>query len=125
MLKESAHYLQSHYALEVTVKIERDATLPGEVQIAFYRVARECLINAAKHAKAKTVEVFFDGTKKNAILTVTDDGIGFDLSAVPEGHFGLSIMHDRIGNIGGTFEVETEAGKGTIATATWIQTSAS
>jgi signal transduction histidine kinase len=120
LLQDSAKYLQSHYALDVTVQIKADTTLPTEVQIAFYRVARESLINAAKHAYAKNVDIVFDGNDKTAVLSIRDDGVGFDAARVAEGHFGLAIMHDRISEIGGRFDLVTEQGKGTSVTVTWF-----
>ena len=79
-----------------------------------YRIAQESLQNIAKHSRAKQVSVslvFVDGT---AILTVADDGVGFDPQAMQgRGGLGLIGMQERANLVKGTLSVIAHNGEGT------------
>ena len=82
-----------------------------------YRIAQEAVGNAVRHGRAKTVTVRLadDGTDR-ALLTVTDDGRGFDPAAVaadPEGGMGLTAMRYRAKAVGGRLTFEPAEGGGT------------
>jgi signal transduction histidine kinase len=82
------------------------------VETGVYRIAREALENAGRHAAAGTVSVHLATTPVSVTLTVSDDGRGFD-SAVPADRFGLQGMTERARLLGGVLHVETEPGTGT------------
>ena len=121
LLQHLVDDIQRTHHIDVTVEIERDATLPDDVQLTFYRIGQECIWNAVKHAAAKTIRVYFDGMKTQAMLTVSDDGKGFDPDAVAPGHLGLQIMRERMTKIEGSLEIESRPGHGTSTTAIWIE----
>ena len=82
--------------------------------LALYRIAQEAMGNAAKHARAKHVNVRLEQADGMARLTVSDDGIGF----VPEhagqtDGLGLVNMRERVRQLGGVLEVESQPGRGT------------
>lgn len=81
------------------------------------RALGEMLHNIAKHADAGRVDVTLRGDAETIELEVSDDGCGFDSSAVAEleknGHFGLRGLRERAASVGGTSEVESTRGKGT------------
>jgi two-component system, NarL family, sensor kinase len=84
----------------------------------FYRVAREALANTAKHSKAAKAELQLRQDGKRSEIRIHDDGCGFDQSlGSPEGHFGLRIMRDTIGEAGGTLQVMSAPGQGTTVIA--------
>lgn len=82
-----------------------------------FRVAQECLRNAARHAAARTVEVRLTADGGPVVLDVCDDGVGFDLEAArevsTEGHFGLRVVSDLARQAGATLQVATAPGEGT------------
>lgn len=81
---------------------------------ALYRIARECLVNVAKHAGAATVRVELTGTAAGVRMRVDDDGIGVPPDVVtPEGHLGLVLVRDRAADLGGTCRVAPRPGGGT------------
>ncbi len=95
----------------------RERRLPGEVELALYRIAQEALNNVVHHAQARhaALQVTYD---KEIQLEVTDDGIGFSVPKsptdfAPSGHFGLLGMRERAELIGGRLEIQSEAGQGT------------
>jgi signal transduction histidine kinase len=82
-----------------------------------YRVAQEALSNVASHAHASNVKVTISRDAKFALMEVSDDGCSFQVEQVllarGSKHIGLLSMRERIEMVGGHFEVESVAGKGT------------
>jgi signal transduction histidine kinase len=81
-----------------------------------YRVGREALVNAIRHAQARTIDVALDYRPDALVLTVSDDGIGIDeevAAAGREDHWGLSGMRERAHSVGGRLSVRSRAGAGT------------
>lgn len=90
--------------------------LPAAQEEALLRVAQEALHNALRHADAASVAVRLEGRGRGAVLTVRDDGRGFDPSAVRRAgrHLGLVSMRDRADAVGGGLTVDSAPGKGTV-----------
>lgn len=107
------------HGLNVSVSIGADTVLPQDVQFTLRRIAQECLINVAKHAKASQVVIFFEGAIGKAHMTIKDNGVGFDPEQVPAGHFGLTIMQERIEQLGGTFALDARPGHGVLISVRW------
>ena len=82
---------------------------------ALYRVAQEALTNARRHADAGLVRVAVRSTGDDAVLSVEDDGRGFEPEATAGG--GLTGMRERLAVLGGTVCVESSPGRGTRITA--------
>ena len=90
-----------------------EAEMPPPVQLLCYHVAREAVMNAVKHAEAKTITITLEPTSEGVRLSIADDGKGFDVDAgEPEGHYGLTMMRERAQVAGGSFHMESKAGKG-------------
>jgi two-component system, NarL family, sensor kinase len=100
-------------AAAVTVRVDPALRLPDEVEAVVYRVAREALQNVAKHAQADVVVVSFEPDGDAAVLTVRDDGRGFDPADVPVGHVGLRLLADLAAEHGTDLTVESRPGEGT------------
>jgi signal transduction histidine kinase len=76
------------------------------------QLTREALSNVARHAQAKRSEVRLARSGSNAVLTIEDDGIGFDVGADSSGN-GLRNMRERAEAMGGRLRITSRAGKGT------------
>jgi signal transduction histidine kinase len=90
-----------------------------EIEVALLRTAQEALANIAKHAQASRVGVTLSCMGDVVTLDIRDDGIGFAherLDGVPgdRGGFGLTAMRQRALALGGTLEIESEIGGGTV-----------
>ncbi len=120
LLQDLIEDIQRVYPIEIELEIESDTVLPQPVQVTFFRIAQETLNNSAKHSGGAPVEVSFDGLDTQALLMVRDFGCGFDPEEVQPGHHGLEIMRERMASIGGTLEIESAPGKGTVVTAIWM-----
>lgn len=88
--------------------------LPAEVEHALLRVIQEGLTNAAKHARASSVEVAVTQGDGELRCRIHDDGTGFDASAALNG--GLAGLRTRVRDAGGRLEVDSGPGRGTTLT---------
>lgn len=102
---------------DMTVRADLEDVGHPEGQALLYRAARELLANVNKHAGASTVSVSLFRSGDRVVLTVADDGKGFDPSmvaqSVAEGHIGLASLQVRIEAMGGSMAISSEAGYGT------------
>ena len=73
------------------------------------RIAQEALGNALRHAEASRIDVRLDSSADRLMLRVTDDGCGFDPSAVRGQRLGLTSMEERATELGGALTVESSA----------------
>jgi signal transduction histidine kinase len=89
-----------------------------DLELVIYQIAKEAVTNALSHSKAHSVWVLLRQDSKWVELTVRDDGIGFDPTSIPEGHYGLDIMRERAGAVGADFGLESSPGRGSILTMT-------
>ena len=89
---------------------------PG-VELALFRVAQEALRNAERHANASELSIRLSHRRSRTILTVSDDGKGFevpDLTALVGGkHLGLVGIRERARLVGGVCEIQSAPGQGT------------
>lgn len=92
-----------------------DAPLPQQTATGLYRIAQELVGNVLKHARATTVDIQLFRNKQHVVLMVQDNGVGFD-PALREGGMGLMNITDRSRTLGGTFDMQSSAGGGTLAT---------
>jgi signal transduction histidine kinase len=108
---------------QIGVDLELGPTppLPVEVKVALYRIAQESLNNVVKHAQAGRVEVRLEAGAETVVLRIHDDGLGFDSSDVPAGHFGLGNIRERAEAIGADAVIDSAPGCGTRITVTWRQ----
>ena len=80
--------------------------VPPDVALCFYRVLQEALHNAAKHSRASQFNVQFLGMPGEIRLTVSDDGVGFDVESINKGRgLGLISMRERVKLVKGTFSI--------------------
>ncbi|MFF3910349.1 sensor histidine kinase [Streptomyces sp. NPDC001848] len=99
--------------LEVTGPVR---TLPAGPEVVVLRSCQEALANTRKHAgSSASVAIALAYADDTLTLSVRDDGCGFDPSA-PTGGYGLSGLRARAAGVGGTAEVRSAPGEGTIVT---------
>ncbi|WP_135451416.1 ATP-binding protein [Mycobacterium sp. DL99] len=102
---------------DITVRADLQDVGHPEGQALLYRAARELLGNINKHAGASTISAGLYRSGDRVVLTVADDGKGFDPStvaqSVAEGHIGLASLQVRIEAMGGSMAISSEAGYGT------------
>lgn len=103
-----------------TVDVEADGLipeLPAAVEVAAYRIAVEAMTNAARHANARSCRVRVGehagglDAGRSLEVDIADDGAGLPASIRPG--IGLASMRERAAEVGGTFRIESEPGRGT------------
>jgi len=120
---EDLFYLFKRYAMQVADRAEFEISFTNQgtaqplstlqLRQLFY-IFREILSNIEKHAQANHVQVELNWTESTLILSVNDDGKGFDPSVVhPTGpHYGLKFMRERVEMLKGMVSINTEIDKG-------------
>jgi two-component system sensor histidine kinase DegS len=87
--------------------------LPPDLTLSLFRIVQEALQNALKYSSATTVDVALRGGPPGLVLTIVDDGIGFDVEASWGTGLGLISIGERIEAIGGTLAIRSSPGGGT------------
>ena len=86
---------------------------------AILRILRELAVNAVRHGHATTIRIAGSIERDTLRFSVTDDGCGFDVAhrpGIPEGHFGLQGVFERVETFEGKMNIESTPGKGTKVT---------
>ena len=91
------------------------AVVPQDIASCLYRVAQESLNNVARHAAASRVDVELTRSQSELMVTITDNGVGFDSEQSRNGSHGLGLlsMKERVALVHGEILVSSTVGKGT------------
>lgn len=92
---------------------DQEIPLPDTLKIGLFRIFQESLTNVARHSGAKKVAVELQKNENRLILTIRDDGIGFDAGDNKRKTLGLIGMRERTEVMGGEYCIEGEPGRGT------------
>lgn len=85
---------------------------------AAFRIFREALVNARKHAQARTIELTLRQEGARVVISLRDDGVGTDSFDAGPGHLGMMTMRARAAAEGGLLTVRSRPGQGTTVTLT-------
>lgn len=115
VLRDELNSFQTQTGIRVTFQGRFKERLAGPVETRAYRIAQELLANVRRHSGAKSVSVELRRLKDDVLLSVTDDGIGFDPAAVFQRHAGMGLHGVREGAeiLGGKAHVQSRPGTGT------------
>lgn len=117
-LEHAASQVARRGGFEVQLATEHGGSR-GSNDRVLLRSATELLSNVERHARARRASVELTRSGADDVLTVTDDGIGFDpddvLSRVRAGHIGLLSLRERAEALGGSLQIDTRPGRGTRA----------
>ncbi len=111
-LRRYVEVLTADGALDVELEVDPQVKLAPDEQIEVFRIVQEGLGNARRHADARHVEVSISQRAGRRVVTVSDDGHGFDEAAVVEGQ-GVANMRSRADAIDGALTLRTGPGRGT------------
>jgi PAS domain S-box-containing protein len=101
-----------HWEIENLLSEEPPHTIP----LIAYRIAQQAISNVRRHSQARNASIRFEVSEEGLLVTIDDDGIGFDpadLGPVPLGPQGLASMRERAEAAGGLCEVDSFPGRGT------------
>jgi two-component system sensor histidine kinase UhpB len=104
--------------------LEAPAEMAADTETACFRVAQEAINNVLRHAQARNLWLHLAMVGGQLALSVRDDGRGFDVDSVRRragaaGSLGLVGMEERVALVGGSFELRSLPGKGTVMLATF------
>lgn len=110
-----AREMSKRTGMNVRISAAISDDLPDEHRTCVYRVVQEAVNNAARHAKARNVQVILKNERSRVLFSVQDDGSGFDKSSVRG--LGLLGMEERVKRLGGTLCIDSVMGRGTTVSA--------
>lgn len=119
LLQQLSEAFTGRARVPVKLDVSKEAVLPANVKIGFYRIAQEALNNIQKHSRATQVEIRMQDLGDQIELSICDDGVGFDTSRRLPDHFGLSIMEERAQSVGAQYTLESQPGQGTKISISW------
>ncbi len=100
--------------IAMTLSIPRDLVLDDAVSIAVYRAIQEIVNNSIKYSKASKISVSFHQQENILIITITDNGIGFDTAKIAESKgIGWANVYARMEIIGGHVNIYSKPTEGT------------
>jgi signal transduction histidine kinase len=103
--------------IRADIRLPEDRRLEPELETTVYRVVQESLTNVVKHARATSVDLAVRCDDDAVELSITDDGVGFDVEGAAVGGFGLLGMQERVELADGELRVLPRPDKGTMITA--------
>ena len=112
----------------IEVRVEErlaGARMSPAIETSAYRIVQECLTNVQRHSRAEHVEIGLAIEGDELVITVDDDGIGFDPRAQWEraragGSIGLMSIHERAELAGGRTEIESDPRRGGTVVRVWL-----
>jgi len=117
LLRKMAEQFSHEFSVPVEFKVSGTSfPLDQSVVHEALMVAREALYNSIRHAQPKRIDLAVAFEENVCRIRVRDDGSGFDpatLSSLPENHYGLIGIRERVERIGGKFTLHSEVGRGT------------
>lgn len=122
-LQDMVRTVEHDTGVTVNLMLEElvETGIPDYVGVVMYRVAQEAMANIMKHAHPTSVTVMLCVEDDEFLLSIKDDGAGFDLDWSRYGtgghHMGILLMRERVEAIGGTFEIMSRRGWGTVVKA--------
>jgi len=122
-VEQLAQKIKETYNQAVAVRIERDAeaALDSQQQSVIFAIIEEAVNNARKHAEAELISVTAVKQDDMVLVTIADNGVGFDLGAVDanydqRGSLGMVNMRERTDLINATLRINSAEGRGTTIT---------
>jgi signal transduction histidine kinase len=112
-LRERLQAVETRSGLVTDFLAEGNTRLAPDQEQDLYRLAQEALNNVLKHAHASHVSVRLSVTQAATVLSVADDGVGFDASLRGIEGLGLRGMRERAERLGGTLRIQSAPGQGT------------
>jgi PAS domain S-box-containing protein len=113
-LRTHARQFAQRHGLQLRLAtVATDGLLSDERALHVYRIVQEALANVARHAQARRVSVRLAKRWRRLVVTVRDDGIGFEPTRTRTGRLGLVAMRERAALLDGALEIRSRPGRGT------------
>ena len=103
--REYASEWSRRMGIAVDVRTQGECATPLEIEDAIFRVTQEALTNVARHGKARRVDIHLVWIADRLVLTIVDDGQGFDVAEAEGKGWGLQHMRERMAVLSGSLTV--------------------
>ncbi len=119
-LRDLARTVEQMFSISCTAECAPDLVVTQkDLSTHLFRLAQEAANNAVTHGKAGRVSILLGTSGDQAVLRITDDGVGFPPESERKSGLGLRIMAYRAKRIGGTLDIQAGAHGGTVVTCTF------
>jgi signal transduction histidine kinase len=112
-LQEYFDSIQQLYDKTILFKHQVESILNPDLQINLYRIICELVLNSARHSNASNITVAINADEYLVSLRINDDGQGFQIKPGGKKSLGLQSAESRVLYLKGTFDLQSQAGKGT------------
>ncbi len=114
-LRKHVEVIGRVHPAQVAMTVRGDAAPSAGTERELFRIAQEALQNALKHSGADRIGLELELDEVRSVLTVADDGAGFDPAdpLLRSQHLGLTVMAERARAVGGLLELRSARGEGT------------
>lgn len=121
LLRQLSQGLEGRIDAKIVISTEGESLLPPDVQVVFFRVAQESLNNVIKHSRATEIKIDYRN-RRNVVMTIEDNGCGYEGQILEGKHMGTAIMLERAKSIGAKLIIKSKPGCGTLVKLTWRKT---
>ncbi len=113
VLRQRLSAVEGRADINARLTVDDNIVLPMETELALYFITQEALNNVLKHARAKKVDITMKNEKSEFVLTIEDNGCGFNLDEIDKGGIGLRSMKERAQQIDGKLTIVSAPDQGT------------
>jgi PAS domain S-box-containing protein len=119
-IRKMTHDLMKGYPIKITCRMDNalNTGMSEKLRLDVFRIVQEQLSNIIKHAKATRVKIDLSQNKVEILLSVADNGIGFDVTKNADG-IGILNIKERTAFYNGNADIISKPGKGCVLTATF------
>ncbi len=112
-LKDLVQELNAKVPIEIGFEMDQHIQINKGIEDHLFRIVQEALSNALRHARAEKIEIKLHERNDTLRLLISDNGEGFDISVKKQSSYGLSLMKERVNEVGGTLQIISAIGSGT------------
>lgn len=112
-LTKQANSIRTRHGIDVQVDFCDEPNVAGRVKEEIYRITREAMHNAVKHARATQIAIEARCDTDEFFVEVRDNGVGFDIQDSFPGHLGLRSMWERANRLGAELSIISAPHQGT------------
>lgn len=112
-LNQRLKSVEEKLGLEYSLKWRVISPLESHIEEGLYGIAQEALNNVIRHAQARTVSIRLAESGQHLIMTIKDDGLGFNPESVSTGGLGLKTMRERAARLNARMRIESQPNMGT------------
>jgi NarL family two-component system sensor histidine kinase LiaS len=112
-LRELVRELQEKVPLDITSEIDQELTMSKGIEDHLFRIVQEAFSNSLRHSKGTKLQLTLKRISDVVLLSIRDNGVGFDVGLKKQTSYGLTTMQERVNELGGSINIISAMNKGT------------